>query len=136
MAYRKSFVLIYISIVTNLTQSTEKNITETTEIIENKTEATTTEESTSANNGLSEDFKKAMDSYEEFMNEYVEFMKKYNENATDLTLISQYATMMKKYSEQISAFDKWESEDMTTEEATYYVDVQARVSKKLLEVAN
>lgn len=75
-----------------------------------------------------------MDSYEEFMNEYVEFMKKYEANPTDITLLSQYATMMQKYSEQISAFEKWESEDMTTKEAAYYVDVQARVTKKLLEI--
>ena len=63
-----------------------------------------------------------------------EFMKKYEANPTDITLLSQYATMMQKYSEQISAFEKWESEDMTTKEAAYYVDVQARVTKKLLEI--
>lgn len=103
--------------------------------VENKTEnAETNKNNSSNNNGLSKEFKDAMDSYEEFMNEYVEFMKKYNANPADPTLLSQYATMLQKYSEQISAFDKWKSEDMTTEEAAYYVDVQARVSKKLLEV--
>ena len=85
--------------------------------------------------GISQEFKTAMDTYESCMNEYVDFMKKYKANPTDQTLISQYSTMLQKYSEQVSAFNAWNSEDMTTEEAAYYVDVQARVSKKLLEVA-
>lgn len=100
-----------------------------------------TSNSSSSNNttstnktGISKQFKDAMDSYEAVMNEYVEFMKKYNANPTDATLISKYATMLQKYSEQISAFDKWKSEEMTTEETAYYIDVQSRVSKKLLEV--
>lgn len=85
--------------------------------------------------GISQEFKTAMDTYESCMNEYVDFMKKYKANPTDQTLISQYSTMLQKYSEQVSAFNAWNSEDMTTEEAAYYIDVQARVSKKLLEVA-
>ena len=76
-----------------------------------------------------------MDSYEAYMDEYVEFMKKYNANPTDPTLISQYSTMLQKYSEQVAAFDKWNSADMTTEETSYYIEVQARVNQKLLEVA-
>lgn len=90
----------------------------------------------STDNGteIRKEFKEAMDSYESYMNEYVEFMKKYQANSTDVALISQYATIMQKYSEQVSAFEKWDSKDMTTDEAKYYVDVQARVSKKLLEV--
>ena len=84
--------------------------------------------------GISQEFKDAMDSYEAYMDEYVEFMKKYNANPTDPTLISQYSTMLQKYSEQVAAFDKWNSTDMTTEETSYYIEVQARVSQKLLEV--
>ena len=90
--------------------------------------------SSSKSKGISKDFKKAMDTYESFMNEYVDFMKKYQKNSSDISLLSQYATMTKKYAEQVSAFEKWDSKDLTTEEAKYYVDVQARVSKKLLEV--
>lgn len=111
-------------------------ITETITLPEenNAENKTTTENTVSNSNELSENFKEAMDSYEEFINEYVEFMKKYEENPTDFSLISQYATMLQKYSEQVSAFNKWESEDMTTEEVVYYIDVQARVTEKLLEI--
>ncbi|MBQ2938631.1 MAG: hypothetical protein IJE05_07205 [Clostridia bacterium] len=117
---------------TNISNTIETTTSPEEKNTENKI---TTENSSSNSNELSKEFKEAMDSYEEFMNEYVEFMKKYEANPTDITLLSQYATMLQKYSEQISAFEKWESEDMTTKEAAYYVDVQARVSKKLLEVS-
>ncbi len=85
--------------------------------------------------GIRDDFKEAMDSYEEFMDEYVDFMNKYSKNPSDLTLLGQYADYMTKYTKMVEKFDKWENEDMTTQEAAYYLEVQTRVSKKLLEVA-
>lgn len=107
--------------------------TPTSTSTQNSTQSTTSSTSTSKT-GISNEFKEAMDSYESYMNEYVEFMKKYNANSSDPSLLSQYYTMLQKYSEHVSAFEKWKSEDMTTEESAYYVDVQARVSKKLLEI--
>lgn len=86
--------------------------------------------------GLRADFKAAMDSYEEFMDEYCEFMKKYSESdGTDVSLLTDYVDYMSKYAEFVEDFAKWESEDMNAAETAYYIDVQARVSKKLLEVA-
>lgn len=87
-------------------------------------------------NGMHKDFKEAMDSYEKFMDEYVAFMKKYNDNPSDISLLADYAKYMSKYADMCSKFEKWESEDMNDAETAYYIDVQARVSKKLLEVAN
>lgn len=95
-------------------------------------ETTSTEES--SKDELSKDFKEAMDSYEKFMNEYVSFMKKYKENPSDMSLISDYATYMSKYTDFVKDFEKWENQEMNAAETTYYIDVQARVSKKLLEV--
>lgn len=87
------------------------------------------------NAGLSDDFKAAMDSYEEFMDEYCEFMKKYSESdGTDVSLLIDYTDYMSKYAKLIEDFEKWESEDLNAAETAYYIDVQARVSKKLLEV--
>lgn len=42
---------------------------------------------------------------------------------------------MSKYADACDKFDKWESADMNDAETVYYIDVQARVSKKLLEAA-
>ena len=85
--------------------------------------------------GMRPDFKAAMDSYEAFMNEYVDFMKKYNNNPSDAELLSDYADYVSKYSDFVEDFDKWEDEEMNNTEAAYYIDVQARVSKKLLEIS-
>ncbi len=98
------------------------------------TETTSTKEETSKDE-LSKDFKEAMDSYEKFMNEYVSFMKKYKENPTDISLLSDYSTYMSKYADFVENFEKWETQEMNAAETAYYIDVQARVSKKLLEVA-
>ncbi len=86
--------------------------------------------------GMRVDFKEAMDSYEDFMDEYVAFMEKYSESdGTDASLLSDYASYMTKYAECVEKFDKWESEDMNATETAYYIQVQSRVSQKLLDVA-
>lgn len=35
----------------------------------------------------------------------------------------------------MSDFEKWESEDMNDAELAYYLEVQGRITKKLLEVS-
>lgn len=86
--------------------------------------------------GLSSNFKKAMDSYEKFMNEYCEFMKKYaKSDKTDLDLLSEYSDYMSKYAEAVKDFESWNDKELTTDEAAYYLDVQTRINKKLLEVS-
>ena len=97
---------------------------------------TTPETKNTDSNVIDPDFKAAMDSYEGFMNEYVDFMKKYKANPGDLSLLLSYSDYLNKYSKFVKDFEKWENEDMNIAETAYYVDVQARVSKKLLEVAN
>ena len=98
-------------------------------------ETMTTPADTNLVDGMRKDFKDAMDSYEAFMDEYVAFMKKYSDNPSDIGLLADYAKYMSKYADMVEKFDKWESEDLNDAELAYYIDVQARVSKKLLEVA-
>ena len=101
--------------------------------------ATTTsaepQKNNSDNGGIDPDFKKAMDSYESFMNEYVAFMKKYQANPTDLGLLADYADYMGKYADFVTDFEAWNDEDMNAAETAYYLEVQTRVNKKLLEIA-
>lgn len=108
----------------------------TTPSTQPSTEATTpatTEETGNAE--IDPDFKAAMDSYEAFFDEYVAIMKKYKENPTDLSILSDYATYMGQYADMMQKFEKWQNEDLSTTETAYYIDVQARITKKLLEVA-
>ncbi|MBQ7624610.1 MAG: hypothetical protein IJS65_04990 [Clostridia bacterium] len=109
-----------------------------TATVKSKTaESPKTEEKTE--NGIRPEFKKSMDKYEEFMKEYVSFMKKYGKSdKTDLKVITDSAEMTKKYLNAIKEFEKWKDDDtkMNTAELSYYLDVQTRVSKMLLEVAD
>ncbi len=69
------------------------------------------------------------------MFDYCDFIKKYSESdGTDLELLSDYADYMSKYAKAIKDFEAWESEELNTAEMAYYLDVQNRINKKLLEI--
>ncbi len=94
------------------------------------------EKAKETNNGaIRADFKSAMDSYEKFFDEYVAIMKKYASNPNDMSILGDYTKYMGKYAQMMKDFEKWESEDMNAAETAYYLEVQARITKKLLEVA-
>lgn len=108
------------------------------EVVNNEPVVAPTVESqaTASSNGLDDDFKAAMDSYEKFMDGYIAFMKKYKEsNGTDLSILTDYAKWMSDYAKVCEEFASWESQDLSTEELSYYLEVQTRVTQKLLEVA-
>ena len=112
----------------------EETTTEKVDKTENKTD-NKKEESSDMVDGMRKEFKEAMDSYEEFIDEYIAFMKKYsNSNGTDAELLKDYGTYMSKYTKAVEAFEKWEDDDLNSKEEAYYIKVQTRVSKKLLEI--
>ena len=113
----------------------EPDATTTTTATTTTKAPTTTTTTKATSGGLDPDFKKAMDSYESFMNEYVAFMKKYQANPTDLGLLADYADYMGKYADFVTDFEAWNDEDMNAAETAYYLEVQTRVNKKLLEIA-
>ena len=94
---------------------------------------TQTEESD--NGKIRSDFKTAMDSYEKFFNEYAAIMKKYAKNPGDTSILADYSKYVGKYSQMMSDFEKWESKDMNNAELAYYLEVQGRITQKLLEVS-
>lgn len=128
---KEDYVLVKDAPSTDSTPSTQPTTEPATEV----TAPAATEEKKD-NNSLDPEFKAAMDSYEEFFDEYVAIMKKYKANPTDMSILSDYAKYMGQYADMMEKFEKWENEDLNTAEAAYYVDVQARITKKLLEVAN
>ena len=85
---------------------------------------------------IGKDFKEAMDSYEEFFDEYIAFMKKFSESdGSDLGLLSEYSEYMSKYAEAMKELSEWEEKELNKAETAYYIEVQARINKKLLEVS-
>ena len=102
------------------------------------TESTTPTEptqNTSTADGIRPEFKEAMDSYEAFYTEYCEFMMEYSGNPTDLKLLAQYADMLAKAEEVDKAFEAWDEDDLNNEELKYYLDVNTRVMKMLVDIA-
>lgn len=118
--------------------SYEETTTEetTTEATKPKTTKKTTSKKSNSSSGVNADFKSTMDSYEEFFNDYVDFMKKYK-NSTDITsMASDYADYMTKYSDMMQKLNDIKSENLSTADLAYYNEVNARITKKLAEVAN
>lgn len=82
------------------------------------------------------DFYELMDSYEAFFNEYVEYMKNLDEdNLSDLSALADYTSMMARYAETMEKLDDIDEDELTEEELAYYIDVMARIEKKLLELS-
>ena len=84
--------------------------------------------------GLRNEFKAAMDAYESFFDEYCEFMEAYKENPTNLSLLSNYADMLVKLDDVQKKFDAWKDSDLNSVEMKYYLEVSARIEKKLLDL--
>lgn len=123
---------------TNSEDNNAEEINADNETADTNTDTTTqeTDEKKESNeSGIRSDFKSAMDSYEKFFDEYVAIMKKYANNPSDMSILGDYTKYMGKYAEMMSDFEKWESEDMNAAETAYYLEVQGRITKKLLEVA-
>ena len=93
-------------------------------------------EADGASDEMRPEFKEAMDQYEDFINEYCDFMKKYAaSDGTDPSLLMDYAKYVSKYAEMQKAFDAWDGQSMNTAETSYYIEVQARASQKLVSVS-
>lgn len=119
--------------------TTEPTTAPTTEATtEPTTEATTvptTEAPAELIDGMRPEFKEAMDAYEAFYKEYCELLKKYTANPTDFSILGQYANMLTKADEVDKAFQKWDESDLNSEELKYYLDVNNRVLKMMVDVA-
>lgn len=111
------------------TSSNQNSITKPSETNSNQDSITKP-----TNDSLRPDFKKAMDSYEAFMDEYISFMKKYKDNPTDSQILSSYTNYMEKYAQAVRDFENWNSNTINTTETNYYLEVQTRINKKLIEI--
>ncbi|MCM1171926.1 MAG: hypothetical protein NC393_07345 [Clostridium sp.] len=84
--------------------------------------------------GMRPEFKEAMDSYEAFYDEYCDIMKRYTENPSDMELFTSYTDILTKASEMSEKFEAWEDTEMNDAELKYYLEVNNRVTMKLLDV--
>ena len=84
---------------------------------------------------LSPEFKKTMDDYEAWFDHYCEVMKKYEENPSDLELLSEMTDLLTEETAMLEEMENMDQSEMNAAELAYYLEVTARIEKKLLEVA-
>lgn len=70
---------------------------------------------------------------EEFFDSYVDFVNKYNDTSSDdqTGMLSDYADFMTRYADYMKKLDEIEEENLSTTNYAYYIEVQARITKKL-----
>ena len=84
---------------------------------------------------LSPEFKKTMDDYEAWFDHYCEVMKKYEEDSSNLELLSEMTDLLSEVTTMLEQMENMDQSEMNTAELAYYLEVTARIEKKLLEVA-
>ena len=120
---------------TSSEQETETETVETTETADEEAEPSEEADSDADSGLLSPEFKKTMDDYEAWFDHYCEVMKKYEENPSDLELLSEMTDLLSEEAEMLEQMEKMDQSEMNTAELAYYLQVTARIEKKLLEVA-
>ena len=103
---------------------------------ESETDASIKESTGDLIDGMRPEFKEAMDAYEAFYDEYCEFTEEYKKNPSDMTLMLKYSEMLTQLAEMNEAFEAWDEDELSDTELKYYLDVNNRVMKKLVDVAD
>lgn len=113
---------------------------ESVETVEEDTESSepsdTEDESSNSDSGLiSPEFKKTMDDYEAWFDHYCDVMKRYKEDSSDLELLSEMTDLLTEETAMLEEMENMDQSEMNNAELAYYIEVTARIEKKLLEVA-
>lgn len=95
-----------------------------------------TEDESSFSDGVTPEFKEAMDSYEAFFDVYCEFMKTMSDDPTNFDFLLEYADMMTQYADTMEKLDAIDEAELSPADNAYYIEVMARIDVKLLEAAN
>lgn len=118
--------------VTTEETTKETEATTTTTAASEETNADTTEASKDSN-AVDPKLKEFLDSYEAYMDEYIAFMKKMNDDPTNVELLAEYSKILVKYNDFAKAIEKYDTEKMSPADSAYYLEVMARVNKKLMD---
>lgn len=92
------------------------------------------ENSDSASQQVSADFKKSMDEYEQFFNKYADFVKTYKDSGSPAAMAGEYADVMAQYGETMQEFSNLDSSSLSPADAAYLLEVQGRITAKIASV--
>ena len=84
---------------------------------------------------LSPEFKKTMDDYEAWFDHYCDVMEKYEQDPSDMELLSEMTDLISEEEKMLEQMEAMDESEMNDAELAYYIEVTARIEKKLLEVA-
>ena len=113
---------------------------ESYDIVEEETDSAETsnsdDDSSESDSGLlSPEFKKTMDDYEAWFDHYCDVMQRYKEDSSNLELLSEMTDLLTEETKMLEELENMDQSEMNNAELAYYIDVTARIEKKLLEVA-
>lgn len=91
--------------------------------------------SNATSSAVSADFKDIMDSYESFMNKYCDFMETYNESSDPAAMLDDYNAIAAEELEWANKVNAYDQNSLSAADKAYYLEVTARVEKRLLEVS-
>ncbi len=130
--YREEYRKMIKSVKVIASSSTENSTTQTTDNTTQAPEATPPAADSSA---IRPEFKQTMDNYEAWFDHYCEVMKAYKENPSDMNLMIEMTNLLSEEAAMLEEMDKMDQSQMNAAELAYYIEVTARIEKKLLEVA-
>ena len=120
------------------TTPTPEATPEPTEAAETPDETTTEEPAAddTSSEEVDPDFKATMDSYETTINNYCDFMEKYNNAGPEDTaaMLADYTSYLQQYTETIDALNSIDENSLSAADLAYYIEVNGRISQRLLEV--
>ena len=147
----KKYIAVIVALILMLTlagcgkeePTSAENDTGTAEsynIVEEETDSAETsnsdDDSSELDSGLlSPEFKKTMDDYEAWFDHYCDVMQRYKEDSSNLELLSEMTDLLTEETKMLEELENMDQSEMNTAELAYYIDVTARIEKKLLEAA-
>lgn len=87
-----------------------------------------------SSDGVTPEVKEFLDSYESVMNKYCDFMANYDSN--DVSAMAEYLTLLQEYTDFAAKAEAMDTSSMTDADYKYYIDVMARVEKRLIDVSS
>ena len=96
------------------------------------TETSANEEKTS--DGVTPELKEFLDQHEKCIDEYCNFMESFDANSSDPMAILKYSSLMQEYLDFAEKAEAYDEKEMTNEDLKYYIDVIARIEKRMLDV--
>ena len=116
---------------TEATETLTEAVESATTVPQPETEAVTEDKD---GDGVTPELKEFLDQYEKCIDEYCTFMESFDANSTDPMAILKYSSLMQEYLDFAEKAEAYDEKEMTNEDLKYYIDVMARIEKRMLDV--